>query len=140
MRCLSLELSSCAVRYSIRPGLRAKQSRDPETGFSVTLYAPLSLRLLSQWGLGGGVVVLEPAGLGLLLGGEVGASSSLSLSLQGGAGGEDDSERERFLRYLFTKAGRRGARGGGGKQGWLRETHLTRTISLTSEPSFNHVL
>lgn len=47
-------------------------------------------------GLGGGVAVLEPAGLGLLLGGE-GVSLSLALSLQGGAG-DDDSERERSRR------------------------------------------
>ncbi len=34
LRCLSLELLSRAVCYSIRPGLRAKRSRDPESVFS----------------------------------------------------------------------------------------------------------
>lgn len=74
------------------------------------------LRLLSQRDLGGGVVVLEPAGLGLLLDGErEGGRLSLSLSLQGGAGGGGDD------------------RGGGVKRSCLRDTHLTRKISLTSE-------
>lgn len=49
--------------------------------------------------------MLEPAGLGLLLGGEGGVSSarslSFSLALQGGADGDDGSERERFHRIFF---------------------------------------
>lgn len=101
MRCLS-ELSSCAGSYSIRPGLWAEQSRFPKPPF-LRDSASLSLPLLSHRGLGGGVVVLEPAGL--LLGGEglsLSLSSSpppfLSLSLQGVTADDDDSERERLRR------------------------------------------
>lgn len=71
-------------------------------------------------------------------------SLSFSLALQGGADGDDGSERERFHRIFFFSRKQAGGaledEGGEEEEGKLRETHLTRTIWLTSEqPSSNHV-
>lgn len=89
--------------------------------------------------------MLEPAGLGLLLGGEGGLSlyswpslsraCTLRLSLLQGGAADDDSERERS----FKRAGGRGARGGG-KRSWPRETYSrlrqTHRVLITIERLF----
>lgn len=65
--------------------------------------------------------MLEPAGLGLLLGVE---GASLSLSLQGGAGDDDDSERERIHR-IFSRRRAGGAREEeGSRAGCARQSRL----------------
>ncbi len=107
-------------------------------------------------GIGGWGRCARACGVGVVVRwggrGPLSLSLSLSLSLQGGADDDDDdSERERFHRiFSLRQAG--GAREEEEEEeeeveeeeeeeGRLRETHLTRTISLTSErPSFNHVL
>lgn len=104
--CLSLELSSCAVCYSIRPGLRAERSRDPETVFSPWLCASLAPSPISE-GIGGWGRCARACGVGVVV--RWGGGLSLSLSLQGGAGDDDDSERERFHR-IFSRRQAGGAR------------------------------
>lgn len=116
--CPSPTLNLCVVARSLAPPARSATALGPDRGRNgagiqercflrdsecVSRSVP-SLR----GGLGGGVAVLEPAGLGLLLGGVEeeeegggGVSSSRALSLQGGAGDDDDdddSEHERFQR------------------------------------------
>lgn len=111
----------------------------------------LWLRPLYQRGLrrGGGRWgrCARACGVGVVVrwGGGVSSARSLSfsLALQGGADGDDGSERERFHRIFFSRKQAGGAledEGGEEEEGKLRETHLTRTIWLTSEqPSSNHV-
>lgn len=131
VRCLPFELSSGAVCYSIRPGWWAKQSRDPERLFSRWLCASRSVSF--HRGLGGGVAVLEPAGLGLLLGGEgvsLYISRRLSLSLSTGR----RCWWWQQARAIFQEGRREGRER-------KREAKLAARdiFSLTSDPpSFNH--
>lgn len=92
--------------------------------------------------------MLEPAELGLLLGGEGGARAralSLFLSLYRAAlmVMMAASASDFIVSSFFSRKQAGGAleeEGGEEEEGKLRETHLTRTIWLTSEqPSSNHV-
>lgn len=91
--------------------------------------------------------MLEPAGLGLLLGGEGGSRAralSLFLSLYRAAlmVMMAASASDFIVSFFFSRKQAGGALEdeGGEEEGKLRETHLTRTIWLTSEqPSSNHV-
>lgn len=90
--------------------------------------------------------MLEPAGLGLLLGGEGGSRAralSLFLSLYRAAlmVMMAASASDFIVSFFFSRKQAGGAlEDEGGEEGKLRETHLTRTIWLTSEqPSSNHV-